>query len=312
MSLRRFVPVALTAALIAAILYAFRGEIAVERVSARLAAVDVRYLALSIPFFLVAFAGGIYRNKFVIDRGTASNISFSYLFEVSNFSYVLGYLAPISIAAEVLRVGVIKKHLEISYAKSVRLVVIDKLLGFAGMALFSLLFIPLKLIFGLNRVLVATECLLLVGFFLMVPIVAHGGWLALRRVPGLGALATALREDWQFIVDNFSARRDFVTFLACSFLAVCGFAAGTVLVAAAMHIGGLALIFSVSPSILLVQNVPLFYAGFGAREAALLVMLENASATDPNLVLGFSLVVGIMLFVSAIPGALAFILRARR
>jgi len=311
MSLRRLVPLALTAAFLLATLYVFRDEIAFERLSARLAAVDLRYLASSIAFFLLSFAGAVYRNKFIIDRATGSSMSFKYLFLVSNFSYALGYIAPISIAAEVLRIGVIKTHLAITYTKSLRIVVIDKLLGFTGMALFALLFVPLKLASGVDRGVTAVEGALLLGFFLLVPFVVHGGALMFRRIPGLHPLSAALLEDWQFIADNFSGRRDILIFISCSTMAVGGFAVATVLVAAAMHLDSLALIFAISPTILLVQNVPLFYAGFGAREAILLLMLGNVSGADPNQVLGFSVLVGVMLFVSAIPATLAFIVRGR-
>jgi hypothetical protein len=310
--LRRFVPLALTIALLLAILYVFRGEIAVGRLSARLAAVNFAWLVASVPFFLVGFAGAALRFKFIVDRATGTAISFKYLFMLFNFSSVLGYLAPMSIAAEALRVGIIKKHLATTYAKSLRLVVIDKLLGFTGMASIALLFAPLNLMFGIDRILIAVEFGALVGCFLLVPVIAHGGYLLLRRLPGLGPLSAVLGEDWQFIVDNFSGRRDLAFFIMCSLFAVGGFTMGTVLVAAAMHLDGLPTIFVLSPTILLVQNVPLFYAGFGAREAILLLTLKNAFAADPNQVLGFSLLVGVMQFVSAIPGALGFIFRASR
>src|SRR5206468_3721227 len=113
-------------------------------------------------------------------------------------------------------------------------------------------------------------------------------------------------EDWQFLVENFSDGRDIVIFMLCSTLAVGGFSVAMVCVAAAMHLDALPLIFTIAPTILLVQNIPLFYAGFGAREAMLLVMLGNAPGIDPNQVLGFSMLVGVMLFASAIPATLAF------
>jgi hypothetical protein len=166
--------------------------------------------------------------------------------------------------------------------------------------------------FSVNRILIAVEFAALVGFFLLVPAIVHGGYLLFRRLPGLGPLSTALAEDWQFVVDNLSGRRDLATFIMCSLFAVGGFTMGTVLVAAAMHLDGLPTIFAISPTILLVQNVPLFYAGFGAREAILLLTFESAFAADPNQVLSFSLLVGVMLFVSAIPAALCFIFRASR
>src|SRR4051794_659413 len=103
-SLRRLAPLGLTVALLLATLYVFRDEIAADRLAAHLGSVDPTWLALSVPFFLAGFAGAVWRNKFIIDRATGSFISFKYLFLVSTFSYVLGYLAPISIAAEVLRV----------------------------------------------------------------------------------------------------------------------------------------------------------------------------------------------------------------
>lgn len=46
------------------------------------------------------------------------------------------------------------------------------------------------------------------------------------------------------------------------------------------------LIFVLSPTVLLVQNAPMFYAGFGAREAVLLTAFHSSLQVDPNAVLG--------------------------
>jgi hypothetical protein len=314
MSLRRLGPLSLTVALLLVTIYIFRERIAADRLAAHLRSADPIWLAISVPFFLASFAGAIYRNKFIIDRATGESISFRYLFLASNFSYALGYVAPISIAAEAIRVGLIKKHMALTYTKSLRLVAIDKVLGFSGMALFALLFAPWNLLLGIAPAVIAVECLLLLGFFLVLPIAILSGSVLILRVPvpGLSALSAALLDDWKFVVDNFSRPRDLAVLLLCSFLAVAGFGAGCVMVAGAMQVDRLATVFAIAPTIVLVQNIPLFYAGFGAREAALLLILKEASAADPNRVLGFSLLVGMMLFASAIPASIAFALRGSR
>jgi hypothetical protein len=310
MRLRGIVPIVLTAAVVAALLFFVRDEIAISRISAQLAAANAGYLAFSALFFLVGYAGAVIRNKFILDRATGSNVSFKYLFLLSNFSFVSGFVLPVSVAAEVVRIAFIKRYVGVTYSRSVRVVLLDKILGFAGIAFFALVFIPAQLLLGINRTLIALEGLSIAVCLLLLPVAVKGSSWMLRRVPALGSLSTALANDWRFVVDNFSSRRDLMTFFMSALLATFGFVIGTVLIAHAIGLDTTAVIFFTAPMILLVQNIPLFYGGFGAREATLLIALQNVPNTDTNQILGFSLLIGAMLFVSAVPAALVFIFRA--
>jgi lysylphosphatidylglycerol synthase-like protein len=308
MRFRRIIPIVLTVALLAAALYAFRDDLSFNHMAARIAAADLGYLAIATACFLVGFAGAVLRYKFILDRATGSAVSFTYLFLLSNFSYLCGYLAPMSVAAEILRMGFTKSHLGISYAQSVRYIVIDKLLGLGAVAACVLIAVPFKLGHGISRELIIVETLLAIGLLAASPFALWLGPRMLARVPGLRGLTQAMIEDWRFVADNFSATGDFMRLVAYSLLAVGGFACGVLYVAYALGFnvdGGLVL--AMSPTILLVQNAPFFYAGFGAREGILLVAFGAIAHADPNLVLGFSLMVGVVLFLCCTPASIAFL-----
>ena len=64
------------------------------------------------------------------------------------------------------------------------------------------------------------------------------------------------------------------------------------------------LFFLLTPAILIVNNLPIFYQGFGGREAVILFVFGNSqSGMTPDLILSISLVSGAVLIVSALVGS---------
>jgi hypothetical protein len=60
-----------------------------------------------------------------------------------------------------------------------------------------------------------------------------------------------------------------------------------------------------TPAILIVNNLPIFYQGFGGREATMLFAFGNSqSAMTPDLILTISLVSGVVMIVSALIGSI--------
>ena len=311
MKLPRLGPVVLTLVIFSVILYVFRNEISVDRFLTRIAGADIYHLTLSAVCFAVSIAGASARYRFVIKRAIGTDVSFNYIFLLSNFSYACGYLAPMSVATELLRIGFTKQYLKVGYLQSMRLVIIDKLLGLAGVALFSLLFFPLKLLYGINRELVLAEC---AAIFVLggcaVALTSVGGW-TWARSPILKKYLGHLEEEWRFVRGHFSDLRDIGRLLVYTLLAIGGFGLGTVFVAQAVHFEVTpVVVFVLSPTILLAQNAPIFYAGFGAREAVLLIALHDLALADPNVVLSFSVMVGLMLLVATVLPSIVFVLWA--
>lgn len=311
MKLSRLGPIAVTLAILLAALYMYRDNISLGQFMERVAGLSLVPLVFAAIFFALAISGTSARYKFIIQRMTGTKVSLSYLILLSNFSFACGYVAPVSVTTEVLRVAFTKQHLNIDYSQSIRLVVVDKLLGLAGVALVSLAFIPLKIAYGINRDLIVVEGIALISVFAAI--------FLLPRFISLLTSATVIKrhlasvsEDAHFIVGNLWNLPDTVRLLFYTVVAVGGFGVGTIFVAQAVHLDlAPGLIFILSPTVLLVQNAPMFYAGFGAREAVLLAAFHTTSSQiDPNAVLGFSIMIGIMLLVAAVPPSLLFIVSA--
>jgi len=310
MRLSRLGPVALTLAILLAALYLYRDDISLSRFIERMAGLSLVPLAFAAIFFAIAIGGTSARYRYIIQRMTGTKVSLTYLLLLSNFSFACGYVAPVSVTTEVLRVAFTKTHLNIDYSQSIRLVIVDKLLGLAGVALVSLAFIPIKLAYGINRDLIVVEGAALICVFMVIFLLP---WLIslMNRAPMLKLHTERISEDARFIVGNLLNVPDMVRFLFYTVVAVGGFGVGTIFVAQAVHFDAApGLIFILSPTVLLVQNAPMFYAGFGAREAVLLAALHTSAQIDPNVVLGFSVMIGIMLLVAAVPPSLLFIVNA--
>ena len=311
MTLSRIASPALTILVLLGIFYLLRHEISIERLTILLAGQDVWDLLNSAILFAIAIAGTAARYRYVIRRVTGARTSFSYLLLLTNFSFACSYLAPISVVAEILRVGFTRHHLRVNTVNSVRLVLIDKLLGLVGVAMLALVLVPFTLAVAINRELIATEVVAIVAFLGALFMLGYAGsWLALRA-PFMGTHARKIGADWRFILSHFVNMRDLGSLCLYTLVAVGGFGAGMVMVARAVGIDlSAGLILLMSPTVLLAQNAPMFYAGFGAREAIMLVALKNLVSLDPNSVLGFSVMVGVMLLVAATLPALIFLVYA--
>jgi hypothetical protein len=93
--------------------------------------------------------------------------------------------------------------------------------------------------------------------------------------------------------------------LKYTFLAIAGFGMGTVFVAKAIGFGGsLWTISLAAPTMMSAQSAPFSYAGFGAREATLLIALPGIATIDANLLISLSIVTGVMVFVVSVAGSI--------
>jgi hypothetical protein len=310
----RFIPLALTLVLLGGAIWFVHDQLSLSMMAARIAAADPWLLAAAAVCYAVGSVGAALRYQFILERATGSTVSFVYLQLLAFFSYLAGYVAPVSVAGEVLRTAFTKKYLQVGYIQSARYVVIDKMLGLVSIAALALAAVPFKLFYGVNGSLVTIETLVIAVFFVAMILVCRPGLRVLARVPRLGGLAAALRDDVRFAIENLSRPRDLAWFAICSFLAVGGFGLGIVFTAHAMALDiGAGVLLSLAPTILLVQNAPFFYAGFGAREGLLLVATAELARADPSLVLAFSVMIGVMLLMTCIPGSLAFlVVQSRR
>jgi hypothetical protein len=104
----------------------------------------VRLLAIAGLFFFVGSLASIIRYKWVIARGMRIKAPLLSLLTLSHFSFGCGYFAPISVAGEVFRMGFTKRRLGISYLNSLKLAVLDRLFGLAGVIACAALLIPLS------------------------------------------------------------------------------------------------------------------------------------------------------------------------
>lgn len=316
MRLRRLLPFIATTALILAIVYIFRTQISLSNIAQRIAGANLRLVAVAALFFFLGTLGSIVRYKWIIGRALDINAPLFGLFTLTNFSFACGYFAPLSVATEVLRIGLTKRLLSISYIKSLKLAILDRLFGLAGVITCTALFIPLKFAGGFNPAFLIAEALAFVTFFGCCAAFVAGGtgafWL-LRRIPLSSKLGEALISERKVFLERFSDPRSMAIPLICTFLAVGSFGLGTLFVAAAMNFNGsLLTIFLAAPTIMLVQSAPFFYAGFGAREATLLLALPKVAATDANLLISLSVITGVIALLVSLPGAIIFLFETIR
>lgn len=94
---------------------------------------------------------------------------------------------------------------------------------------------------------------------------------------------------------------------------VVAFGLGTVSIGLAIGFeASLFALFVAGPTIIVAQSAPMLYAGFGAREAILLIAFKDLGLVDATALLSLSLMVALMVFCAALPGAVTFLFAYRR
>ena len=310
MIIRRLLPFIATTVLILGIVYVFRAQISLTNILQRIANTDLRLMIIGALVFFIGSLGSIARYKWLINRATGIDASFLSVLTLTNFSFACGYIAPMSVASEIVRIGSTKHLLRITYFESFKLAILDRLFGLAGVVACAALFIPFKLANGFNPTLLVVEGFGFVALFtFLVVFVAGGPWI-LRRIQLPSKLSDALISERTIFLDRFLDIQGVSIPLLYTLFAVAGFGLGALFVADAMNFGGkLLAIFLAGPTIMLVQSAPFFYAGLGAREATLLLALPEVAADDANLLISLSIVTGVMTLLVSLPGATIFLLQ---
>jgi uncharacterized membrane protein YbhN (UPF0104 family) len=177
-------------------------------------------------------------------------------------------------------------------------VVADRALAVAGFAFFGLLLLPVQIWLHWPWPLITAQAATFGGLFVLLAVVRLGfTW----RSGFLEPIAGAVRR----LVGHVTTRRGLSWQLGLAAASTGLFA--TMLVLLGLGLGlriSLWIAFAVAPTIYLSQVIPIFYAGFGSREVALVAMLVPSGVLVNSDAIALSLSVGLCNLAASLPGAL--------
>lgn len=242
-----------------------------------------------------------YQRVLLRDLGRGLRVFIS-LLRLNLLTSFLSIVFPVSGAADVARAGFLWALHGIGKVRSVESVLHDRFLALFVLVALGLISMPFQLRLDVGQEFWLIELFVLAG--IMAGFLAAFG---LRR---------ALVARWRILeslansIDRFMAlvgsARELLIQLALGLVYAVCFSGAILALGSGMGLSlSVPLVLSLSPTLLVVQNLPFTYSGWGGREAVVVTTL----ATDgvlPSDALALSIMLGLTIALSSLPGALVY------
>lgn len=269
----------------------------------------VRMLATTAPWAVVAaivlfwlnFAVSTERYRLILRNMPVRAPGFGPLYRLTFLSLFLAHFVAVGPAADVVRVGYGRFRLELPAVTAIESVIYDRVLALAGLAILGLMLLPVQIIRGIPDALWLPQLVLwlasLGGIFLMT-------WGArtpvIQRLSFLAGIARSIKG----FVPAASGRGSLIPqmLLAAGYSGTYGLTIWVLARGMGMNLGVLDML-QFSALILLVQSLPIFYMGWGARETVIIGTLGLSGALSSEQALAVSVATGAVFFLASLPGA---------
>jgi uncharacterized membrane protein YbhN (UPF0104 family) len=292
---RSAAPLILTSLLLWLISYAVDSR----EILRQLSAMHPGFFALAVILMLLSTSIASLRYQTVLQALCPDgSVNFFPLIKLNLLTLFSAHFLPFGALADAMRAVVSRKLLKIPVGMAVEGVIADRSLAVAGFALFGLLFLPVQIGLHWPWPLIMTQAAAFGGLLTLLAVAGFG----FTRRPGfLKPVAQAARR----FVRHLAPRRG-LSWQLCLAAASTGlFAAILVLLALSLSLHlSLWIALAVAPAIYLSQVVPIFYAGFGSREVALVALLVPSGVLVNSDAVALGLSIGLCNLAASLPGAI--------
>lgn len=267
-----------------------------------LAGADLWGVALSAVLVWVTFglAAERYRRVIMVLQPKVQ-ASFLFFFGIGLMTMFAAVLAPVGLAADAARAGLLPLVLRIRPGTSALAVVHDRVLGLLGIAVVGLPLLALQSPLGVPFEAVAVQA----AVFAAMTAGAAVLQVAVPRIPErgrwLGLLLRFFESYRQQLATLPRLLRQFA--LAVAGVLVMALLFWCLAWALGLSAATFPLLLAVTPGLYLAHSLPITYAGWGAREAAAVALLSPVAGIDPAEAVALSFAYGAVLTVAALPGA---------
>ncbi len=293
--------------LFAAILYFLSRGQGLDAVIAVWRRTDAIAFCVAVLFMLLVQIISAYRLKIITAAEAHSAISYRSIIRIQFISQFIAYAAPISALADLAKAAMVKLRFDLSLARSITFVLYERICGALGAVVIGLVATLGQLALPLPGSLLEVQFAVWGAGILVAAVILVLGELKIssgislidRASRALTSLAAMLREPT--VAGQL---------LVVSFLQILGFAAVFSALAQGMHIAVSGLnILLFMPFIFLISALPIFYQGWGGREAAVILTIGNLGTASNAQCIALSVAVGVVTAVSSLPGAVFWIMR---
>jgi hypothetical protein len=247
------------------------------------------------------------RLKTIMRADGLSRMRLLSVFRIQLISLFAAHGAPISALADVARATMLKLRFGLSMGRAGRLVAYDRICGALGAAIAGLVAACIQ--YGLPGAhpLLRTQFLLWIGSLMGTAVLlCLGGTHAKTRFDVFNRIVRAV-----IMLGEMLAMPSVAVKLTLNAVAqLLGFSTVCIVLAFGMHIHVSPLqVVLYMPLIFFVSALPIFYLGWGAREAIFIATLGSAGGISSAEAVALSLGIGVMVFLASLPGAMFWLLR---
>ena len=262
---------------------------------------------LGIAIMLGVHVAAAWRIK-IIMNAEQNAASLRSLFRIQLISQFVAHGAPISALADLARAAMIKLRFNLAVGQSVRIVFYERICGALGAVICGIfaLVVQLFVVPVSHSLLLAQSILWTAGTLGTAVLIAISRLHFKTGIELLDRIARAVLGVGHLLV---RPRIAFSLTLA-SVVQVFGMALVFIVLAAGMHIDASALrIMLFMPLIFFVSSLPIFYLGWGAREAIVIATIGQSAGTTAAEAVAISVAFGVIVFVTSLPGAVFWLMR---
>jgi glycosyltransferase 2 family protein len=262
---------------------------------------------IAVVLMLVVQGVSAYRLKIITAAEALHSIGYQSLLRIQLISQFIAYGAPISALSDLAKAAMIKLRFDLPLGQSIRIVLYERICGALGAVVIGLFATLGQLAVPTPRTLVDVQFVVwavgLLGGAIILLIgglnLTSGVVLLDRAARAVTALAAILRHP---IVAS--------QLLLVSLLQLLGFAMIFVILTQGMHIPASRLqVILFTPFIFLISSLPIFYQGWGGREAVMILTIGGMGNVSSAQSIALSVAFGVVVALSSVPGALFWIMR---
>ncbi len=301
-------PVILSLALLTALALGIYVKIDFAVVLNTWARFDFVWLAAAIVFVSLNFAIVTLRYQKLIGWMAGTSPPFGGIYRITYLATFVSLGAPVAALGDVAKIAIIRLLVGLSVGDSVRSVIYDRTIGLLGIAAVGLCVLPGQWLAGIDSRLIALQSALLGGALLLVVLV-----LALCHHPALRN-----RQRLRFV---FETARGFLstlgrrarllvqTALALAYMLIYTMVMWSLAAGMGLPVNVTTLAMFM-PIVLLFNNLPFLYFGWGGREAAIIATIGMTGEISPSEAVALSVAYGLVYLAATLPGGI-LLLRTR-
>jgi hypothetical protein len=262
---------------------------------------------LAILVMLVVQAISACRVKIIATTEGLRAVGYLSLLRIQLISQFVAYGAPIAALSDIAKAAMIKLRFDLPIGQSVRIILYERVCGALGAVVVGLFATLVQLVVPTPATLIDIQFLVWgMGLLTGGIILAIGG---LHTRSGEGLFNRAART---LILLGNMLRRPTVAgqMFLVSFAQLMGFALAFMVLGQGMHlpVSNIHIVLFM-PFIFLVSSLPIFYLGWGGREAIVILTIGGQGTMSSAQSIALSVAFGIVVFLSSIPGAVFWLMR---